>query len=147
MENITLELLYHVKDNSSSRFIVESELERFILAKIPDMSACREVPESFFPYYVFTAARRFLFFLDIHRTRRLNIKRLAHSAVMEELLFLQRISNQHLDKMDDKFVIEQVQYQEYTRIVLCIFLHRLVNRTNIHHIKKCDNKCGCYLCK
>lgn len=37
--------------------------------RIPEMNACQDLPESFYPYYVFTASRRFLFFLDSRRTR------------------------------------------------------------------------------
>ena len=48
------------------------------------------------PFAVSPLPYRFLFFLDARRTRRISIKKLAHSAVMEELLFLQRISgNNH----------------------------------------------------
>ena len=50
---------------------------------------------------------RFLFFLDSRRTRRLSVKKLAHSAVMEELLFLQRIS-QHGDAADPQLLANQV---------------------------------------
>ena len=87
--------------DSSLGFINESELERFVLAKIPEIGACQELPESFYPYYVFTASKRFLFFLDSRRTRRISVKKLAHSAVMEELLFLQRIS-QNTDYIDQQ---------------------------------------------
>ncbi len=102
VEVISLQLIAQVHSNDSSLgFINEQELERFILAKIPEVGACQELPESFYPYYVFTASRRFLFFLDSRRTRRISVKKLAHSAVMEELLFLQRIS-QHADYIDQQ---------------------------------------------
>jgi serine/threonine-protein phosphatase 2A regulatory subunit B'' len=88
-------------------FINERELERFIMDRIPEMSACRELPDSFYPYYVFTASRRFLFFLNSRKTRHIRVKKLAHSAVMEEMLFLQRISK-HKDKIDHKTFTSQV---------------------------------------
>jgi hypothetical protein len=107
VENVSLQLIAHAAENSAQGFLNERELERFILDRIPEIGACAELPESFFPYYVFTASRRFLFFLDSRRTRRINIKKLAHSAVMEELLFLQRIS-QSPDQMESPQVATQV---------------------------------------
>ena len=96
VELVSLQLIGHGKESNYLGYINEQELERFILNRIPEIGACEDLPESFYPYYVFTASRRFLFFLDARRTRRISIKKLAHSAVMEELLFLQRISgNNH----------------------------------------------------
>lgn len=51
----------------------------------------KEMPESFYPFYVFTSARRFFFFLDSERCRKLNINNLSHSNVMEEFLFIKRL--------------------------------------------------------
>ena len=107
VETVSLQLVAHAAENSAQGFLNERELERFILDRIPEIGACVELPESFFPYYVFTASRRFLFFLDSRRTRRINIKKLAHSAVMEELLFLQRIS-QSPEQMESPAVATQV---------------------------------------
>jgi len=59
---------------------------------IPELSGHEEITRTFYPYYVFTAARRFFFFLDTKRTQRISIKKLGHSTVMEELLYLKRLS-------------------------------------------------------
>eukprot|EP00596_Hydrurales_sp_CCMP1899_P007168 CAMPEP_0119047896 /NCGR_PEP_ID=MMETSP1177-20130426/55670_1 /TAXON_ID=2985 /ORGANISM="Ochromonas sp, Strain CCMP1899" /LENGTH=396 /DNA_ID=CAMNT_0007023055 /DNA_START=233 /DNA_END=1423 /DNA_ORIENTATION=+ len=108
VENTCLQLIKYAKGKDSAMgFINELELERFILGRIPDISACDDLPESFHPYYVFTASRRFLFFLDSRRTRRIRVKKLAHSAVMEEMLFLQRISR-HEEEIDRKTFTNQV---------------------------------------
>jgi serine/threonine-protein phosphatase 2A regulatory subunit B'' len=73
--------------------MTETELERYIYDLIPDT---REVADKLdlglIPYYVFTASRRFFFFLDPRRTRRIAIKKLAHSTVMEEFMYFRRIS-------------------------------------------------------
>jgi serine/threonine-protein phosphatase 2A regulatory subunit B'' len=84
-----LQLISHAKD---ATFITEQELERFLFERIPELTTQKKLHESFYPYYVFTASRRFFFFLDPHRVRRIGIKKVAHSSVMGELLFLRRIS-------------------------------------------------------
>ena len=74
VEIVCLQLMTHVKENTLG-FINEQELERFILERIPEITACEDLPESFYPYYVFTASRRsvchessFIFYLP-HRTQ------------------------------------------------------------------------------
>ena len=83
--------------------MTEDELERYLFNLIPQLNSCRKLHEQFYPYYTFTAARRFLFFLDPRRTRRLNIKKLAHSSIMEEFLFLERITQYERDLAPDAF--------------------------------------------
>ena len=78
---------------SAGGFITEKELERYLFRLIPEISGHDKMPPSFYPYYVFTAARRFFFFLDTRRTQRINIKKLGHSSVMEELLYMKRLSH------------------------------------------------------
>lgn len=73
--------------------MTECELERYIFELVPDMRGCQMLDPSFYAYYVFTAARRFFFFLDPKRSRRVSIKKLAHSTIMEELMYLQRIAS------------------------------------------------------
>ena len=64
-------------------YVTEQELERFIFDSIPHIPLVMEanLHESFLPFYVFAAVRRLLFYLDPLRTRRVNIRRLAHSQV------------------------------------------------------------------
>jgi len=93
VESSMLALMQHAtSDFSSLGFLSEQELERYLFDLIPDMPSCSSLHPSFYPYFVFTCCRRFFFFLDSRRTRRISIKKLAHSTVMEELLFLRRIS-------------------------------------------------------
>jgi len=74
-------------------YITEKELERYLFKLIPELSGHEAISRAFYPYYVFTAARRFFFFLDPKRTQRINIKKLGHSTIMEELLYLKRLSH------------------------------------------------------
>ena len=73
-------------------FITEQELERFVFELIPSIPGCKELDIRFYPFYVYTASRYFLFYLDPRHTKRVNIRRLSHSYVMEELLYFKRIS-------------------------------------------------------
>lgn len=78
-------------------YITEQELERFIFELIPSIPGCRDLDFRFYPFYVYTATRYFLFYLDPHHTKRISIKKLSHSYVMEELLFFKRISKREND--------------------------------------------------
>ena len=91
VEAVSLQLLAHAKETAG--YINERELERFLYERIPEIGACAALPESFYPYWCFTAARFILFFIDARRTRRLPIKKLAHSVVINELLLLKRSSS------------------------------------------------------
>ena len=57
VEIVCLQLMTHVKE-STLGFINEQELERFIMERIPEIGACEDLPESFYPYYVFSSSRR-----------------------------------------------------------------------------------------
>ena len=93
VESTLLHLLLSAKDGfAAGGFITEKEFERYLFKLIPELSGHACMPKSFYPYYVFTAARRFFFFLDSKRTLRINIKKLGHSTIMEELLYLKRLS-------------------------------------------------------
>jgi hypothetical protein len=70
VERVELELAAHVSSTKNG-VITEQELESFVLASIPrtPLVAGFSPPlhADFLPFYVFTAARRFLFFLDPQR--------------------------------------------------------------------------------
>ena len=71
--------------------ITERELERFMLDQIPNMSTCSSfdhVSRAFYPFFVLVCSRRFMFFLDSQRRGMVNVKRLAHSTVMEVFIYL-----------------------------------------------------------
>jgi len=76
--------------SGDSGFITEAELERYIFEQIPRIHSCKSFQFGFYPFYSYAASRRFLFYLDPHRTRRIAIKKLAHSRVMEDFVKLRR---------------------------------------------------------
>lgn len=99
---------FHGGFRNDNYVITEREFERYLFSLIPEMSCCKGLDVWFYPYYVFAASRRFLFFLDQRHTKTVNIKKLAHSTVMEELLFLKRLSQYEKD-MDPQIFQSQVE--------------------------------------
>jgi len=90
--------------------ILEHELEHFLSELLPKIPHLRAIHESFKPFYVYTASRRFLFFLDPKRRREINIFKLGTSAPMEELLFLQRMSQYQSEDSSEMDVAEQLSH-------------------------------------
>ena len=71
----------------SPGLLFEADLERYVSDLIPDMPATRGVmDEKFQPFYVFTAVRRFMFFLDPRRRGYLRVDDAAASRVALDLL-------------------------------------------------------------
>jgi hypothetical protein len=90
VESTILSLLSY---SHSIGFIDEKEFERFIFDLTSKMIISKSIPESFYPFYVFSSARRFFFFLDPGHSHKLNIKSLAHSSIMEEFLLVKRYNS------------------------------------------------------
>lgn len=65
--------------------IREHELEKYIYDLLPDMPAAQSMDENFHAFYVFTASRRFMFFLDCKRRGRICLETLAASPLSLEL--------------------------------------------------------------
>lgn len=77
--------------------LTEQQLEAFLMKMIPEIDVLQRMHESFYEYYVYTAAQKFLFFLDTRRTNSISIKKLAHSKEMEELLALRKLAQQAVE--------------------------------------------------
>ncbi len=97
VEMVSLQLLPYSIEYPNT-YITEQELERFIFHFVQRMPSCQQLDPAFFPYYVFTATRRFFFFLDPKRSRRIGLKKLVHSAVMEEFISFQQLSRCEPDR-------------------------------------------------
>ncbi|CAN0195793.1 unnamed protein product, partial [Ectocarpus sp. 4 AP-2014] len=88
-ESVTLQktrLTLHFYDSEGLGFLREQDLENYVYDHIPTMPALRAIHDNFYPFYVFTAVRRFMFFLDPKRTGKISIDTLVRSRVMEEFL-------------------------------------------------------------
>jgi Ca2+-binding EF-hand superfamily protein len=99
VEMVYLDLLVHAAD---PHCITETELENFLFQYIPRIGVLMDMPDAFKPYYSFTAVRKFFFVLDERRTQSISIAALAESPVMEEFLFLMRLSQSEAARQDVK---------------------------------------------
>ena len=75
-------------DADGSGYLREQDLENYIYELIPDLKPLDGLQENFHPFFVFTAVRKFFFFLDPRRTGKIAIKDLITSFVHAELMDL-----------------------------------------------------------
>jgi len=71
-------------------YLREKDMENFIFELIPTLPRLNYLQEEFYPFYVFTAVRRFFFFLDPKRTGRIRIRDLLSSQIIIELYELRQ---------------------------------------------------------
>lgn len=71
-------------------YLREKDMENFIFELIPTLPQLNTLQEEFYPFYVFTAVRKFFFFLDPKRTGRINIRDLLSSQILPELFELRQ---------------------------------------------------------
>lgn len=68
----------------------EKDMENFIFELIPTLPQLNSLQEEFYPFYVFTAVRKFFFFLDPKKTGRVRIRDLLSSPIIIELYELRQ---------------------------------------------------------
>lgn len=71
-------------------YLREKDMENFIFELIPTLPQLNSLQEEFYPFYVFTAVRRFFFFLDPKRTGKIYISQLLTSLIIQELYELRQ---------------------------------------------------------
>jgi len=71
-------------------YLREKDMENFIFEMIPTLPQLNSLQEEFYPFYVFTAVRKFFFFLDAKRTGRVWIRDLLSSQILPELYELRQ---------------------------------------------------------
>lgn len=71
-------------------YLREKDMENFVFELIPSLPALNSLQEEFYPFYVFTAVRKFFFFLDPKHTGRIHIRDLLSSSILEELYELRK---------------------------------------------------------
>jgi len=72
-------------DTNGKGYLTENDMEIFIFELIPTMPQLANLQEEMHPFYVFTAVRKFFFFLDHKRTGRIYIRDLLFAPVLCEL--------------------------------------------------------------
>lgn len=63
--SVRLQLTYY--DSLGFGYLREKDLENYVFELLPTLSQLKALQEAFYPFYVFTAVRRFFFFLDVRR--------------------------------------------------------------------------------
>jgi len=71
-------------------YLREKDLENFVFELIPTLPQLNSVQEEFYPFYVFTAVRKFFFLLDPKRTGRIHMRDLLSSPLLVELYELRQ---------------------------------------------------------
>lgn len=77
-------------DTVGNGYLREKDMENFIFEMIPTLPQLNSLQEEFYPFYVFTAVRKFFFFLDPKRTGKIPIRDLLSSQVLPELYELRQ---------------------------------------------------------
>jgi len=89
MKQQRFELSYY--DEKRRGYLREKDMENFIFELIPRLPQLNSLQEEFYPFYVFTAVRKFFFFLDPKRTGRISIRELLSSPILPELYELRQV--------------------------------------------------------
>jgi serine/threonine-protein phosphatase 2A regulatory subunit B'' len=72
-------------DSSGYGYLKEKDLENYIFELMPTFPQLQSLQETFYPFYVITAVRKFFFFLDPKRTGKIQIKDMLTSPILAEL--------------------------------------------------------------
>lgn len=76
-------------DEVGDSYLREFDLESYIGDLIPTLANLRSLQDNLKQFYVFTAVRKFMYFLDAKRTGKISIRDIVSSTMMAELLALQ----------------------------------------------------------
>jgi len=71
-------------DDLGYGYLREQDLENYVYDQLGSLPPLLSLERDFYPYYVFTAVRKFIFFLDPHRRGKLRIKHVVESSIMAE---------------------------------------------------------------
>ena len=78
----------NVYDTLGHGWLREQDLENYLYELIPSLPSLSGLQENFYPFYVFTAVRKFFFFLDPRRTGKVRVVDVLESPILAELLEL-----------------------------------------------------------
>merc|ERR1712070_1149321 len=77
-------------DTHGRGYLREKDMENFVFELIPTLPQLADLQEEFYPFYVFTAVRKFFFFLDPMKKGRISIQALLTSPILPELFELRQ---------------------------------------------------------
>ena len=87
-----LRISFTVYDEVGAGYLREQDLEYYIFDQISTLPQLARLERDFYPYYVFTAVRKFLFFLDPLRKGMVSIKDIVKSPILREFNELRSVS-------------------------------------------------------
>lgn len=105
-----------IYDTTGDGYLREVDLENFIYEIIPTVEPLADLQENFYPFYVFTAVRKFFFFLDPRRTCKIAIKDLITSPVLDELL---QLRDENWDEETDNWFSAHNALRVYSQYLEC----------------------------
>jgi serine/threonine-protein phosphatase 2A regulatory subunit B'' len=86
IERLSVQL--EMYDSEGKGYLDESQLENFIYDTIPSLYGLRNIEPEFVEFYVMTAVRKFMFFLDIRNTGKIAIGDIVLSDMIHDFLSL-----------------------------------------------------------
>lgn len=89
-------------DSTGQGYLREHEMEMYILDMIPSLCQLEGLHESFYPFYICTATRKFVFFLDPNGTGHIRISDILVSGFLDDVLQL-RDANLPLPLQEDNW--------------------------------------------
>jgi Ca2+-binding EF-hand superfamily protein len=84
IDRISIQLQFY--DMIGEGYLRECDLENFVYELVPTMRGLDGIQQDFIPFYVYTAVRKFMFFLDPRRRGRIAITDILSSSHLSDLL-------------------------------------------------------------
>jgi serine/threonine-protein phosphatase 2A regulatory subunit B'' len=105
-------------DSSGYGYLKEKDLENYIFELMPTFPQLQSLQETFYPFYVITAVRKFFFFLDPKRTGKIQIKDMLTSPILAELYELRQESLNMEDALQNWFSVQSSLrvYDQYLKL-------------------------------
>jgi hypothetical protein len=92
VEQTLLKLLQYTALNEDTSYITTEQLQEFLVHEfIPLIDPFNEMDESFYDFYCCQVIQKFSYYLDLQNNNRINIRKLIHSSIMEEMFQLVRL--------------------------------------------------------
>jgi len=104
-------------DELGTGFLREQDLENYVFEQIPNLVQLAGLEPDFYPYYVFTAVRKFVFFLDPMRKGKIKLTDLMNSRMLREFNELRQqlpISKKGKDWFTSKSALDL--YERYLKL-------------------------------
>lgn len=105
-------------DAAGYGYLREKDLENYIFELMPSFPQLENLQEPFYPFYVITAVRKFIFYLDPKRTGKIMIKDMLTSPILAELYELRSQNMAVEDAMNNWFSVQSSLrvYDTYLRL-------------------------------